>query len=43
LPPAKEGTERAIVGNDVVLIDKSSGTVLDILRDVLVNRGKANP
>jgi Ni/Co efflux regulator RcnB len=36
LPPAKKGTERVIVGKDVVLIDKQSEMILDIIRDVVV-------
>jgi hypothetical protein len=35
LPDAPEGTERAIVGNDVVLIQKGTNLVLDILKGVL--------
>lgn len=37
LPPAPEGTERKVIENDVVLIDKAKGTVLDILRDAAKN------
>lgn len=43
LPPAKEGTERAIVGKDVVLIDKQTNQILDIIHGVLTapkNNGK---
>jgi hypothetical protein len=35
LPPEKEGTERVIAGNDVVLLDQATGIVLDVLRDVV--------
>ena len=35
LPPAQPGTERVIADNDVVLLDKATGVVLDILRDVV--------
>lgn len=35
LPPAQQGTERVIADNDVVLIHKATGVVLDILRDVV--------
>lgn len=35
LPPTPEGTERAIVGNNVVLIQKATGVVLDILLDAV--------
>lgn len=35
LPPARQGTERVIAGNDVVLIETATGMVLDILRDVV--------
>jgi hypothetical protein len=38
LPPAKKGTRRAVVGNDVVLIEEGTEIVLDILRGV-VNSG----
>lgn len=39
LPPPQPGTERAIVGNDAVLIDTATNVVLDVLRGVL-NKGK---
>jgi Ni/Co efflux regulator RcnB len=35
LPNAAAGTERIIVGRDVVLIQKATGVVLDILLDVV--------
>ncbi len=35
LPPARQGTERVIAGNDVVLIETATGVVLDILHDVV--------
>jgi len=34
LPAAAAGTERLVVGNNVVLIQKATGIVLDILSDV---------
>ena len=37
LPPPPEGTEREVVDNDIVLIDKAKGTILDILRDAAEN------
>ena len=35
LPPPPEGTERVIVDSDVVLIEQATGTILDILADVV--------
>ena len=35
LPPAREGTERVVAGNDVVLIHQATGVVLDILKDII--------
>lgn len=35
LPKTAKGTERLIVGKDVVLVDKDTQTVLDIVRDVI--------
>jgi hypothetical protein len=35
LAPPQEGTERVIVNQDVVLIDKATNTVLDIIKGVL--------
>ena len=35
LPRAAPGTERVIMGNDVVLVEKATNHVLDVLRDVL--------
>ena len=35
LPAVKKGTERKIVGSDVVLIQTATGVVLDVLRDVV--------
>jgi hypothetical protein len=35
LPPVAAGTERQIVGNDVVLIEKGTNLILDIIRDVV--------
>jgi len=39
LPPSASGTERVIVGSDVVLVEKGTQVVLDILKDVLT-KGK---
>ena len=36
LPPAREGTERVVAGNDVVLIHQATGVVLDILKDIII-------
>ncbi len=38
LPAPLPGTERVIIGNDAVLIDKATNIVLDIIRDVFVKR-----
>ena len=38
LPLPLQGTERVIVGNDAVLIDKATNVILDIIHDVVVNR-----
>lgn len=38
-PPAQD-TERAIVDNDVVLIERTTGVVLDVIRDVIKGRGQ---
>ena len=38
LPTPLPGTERVIIGNDAVLIDIATNIVLDIIRDVVVNR-----
>ena len=35
LPPSREGTERVIVNQDVVLIEKATNTVLDVIKGVL--------
>ncbi len=35
--PKRKGQDRVIVGNDVVLIERATGLVLDILIDVLTN------
>ncbi len=35
LPPPPKGTERVIVDNDVVLVEKGTQIVLDIIRDVI--------
>ncbi len=40
LPEEEDGTERQVVGNDVVLIEKGTGMVLDILRDVITKGQK---
>ena len=40
LPPAPEGTERVIVDKDVVLIDKATDVILDVLKDVITNATK---
>jgi hypothetical protein len=36
LPPTSKGQERIIVGGDVVLLEKATGKILDIVRDVVV-------
>ena len=36
----KTGTERAIVDDDVVLVETATGVVLDIIKDVVVERDK---
>lgn len=38
LPSLRQGTERVIIGNDAVLIERATNVVLDIMRDVIVNR-----
>lgn len=38
LPAPLRGTERLIIGTDAVLIDAATKVVLDIIRDVVVNR-----
>ena len=38
LPARLPGTERVIIGNDAVLIEIATNIVLDIIRDVIVNR-----
>jgi len=38
LPSPLQGTERLIIGNDVVLIDRATNVIPDIMRDVIVNR-----
>ena len=38
LPAPLQGTERLIIGNDAVLIDRATNVILDIMRDVIVNR-----
>jgi hypothetical protein len=40
LPPPQTGTERIIVGNDVVLINAATNVVLDIIQGVLTGNGK---
>ncbi len=40
LPPPKQGTERVIIGNDVVLINAATNVVLDIIRDVVKGNAK---
>ncbi|HCS68954.1 MAG TPA: hypothetical protein DIW51_03185 [Rhodospirillaceae bacterium] len=35
LPPPANGTERAIVDTSVVLLEKGTGLILDVLKDVL--------
>ena len=35
LPPTPKGSKRIIVDNDVVLIEKASGIILDIMKDVI--------
>lgn len=39
LPPPHPGTERIQIGRDVVLIEKATRRVLDVLQDVLVPQG----
>ena len=39
LPEAADGVERQVVDSDVVLIEKGTGIVLDILRDVVTGQG----
>ncbi len=38
LPPRGSNQERVIVDNDVVLIEKGTGIILDILKDVIAKR-----
>lgn len=38
LPPAPRGTERVIVDSNVVLIEKGTDIILDVVRDVLRGR-----
>lgn len=38
LPAPLQGTERLIIGNDAVLIEAGTNIILDIVRDVIVNR-----
>ena len=38
LPAPLQGTERLIIGSDAVLIDRATNVILDIMRDVIVNR-----
>ncbi len=40
LPPTRAGQERVIVGDDVVLVETVTGVILDIIRDVIRDRGK---
>jgi len=40
--PVRPDFERTVVGNDVVLVDILSGTVVDILRDVIRTRAHKN-
>jgi len=35
LPKLKKGTHRVIIGNDVVLIEKGTEIILDILKDIV--------
>lgn len=35
LPAARKGTQRKIVGSDVVLIQTATGIILDVIRDVV--------
>lgn len=35
LPPTPKGRERVIVDNNVVLIEKATGKILDIMKDVI--------
>ncbi len=38
MPPPPRGTERVILGKNVVLLEKATNVVLDILRDVVKGR-----
>lgn len=38
LPPPQAGTERAVVDNNVVLLEKGTGLILDVLTDVLTRK-----
>ncbi|MFQ5893319.1 MAG: hypothetical protein ACE5H5_03305 [Nitrospinota bacterium] len=38
LPPGAPGTKRVIVGNDVMLIEKATGLILDVIEDVLTKK-----
>jgi len=38
LPPPPAGTERAIVDTSVVLLEKGTGLILDVLKDVLTRQ-----
>ncbi len=38
LPPPPAGTERVIVDNDVVLVEKGTQMVLDIIKDVIISK-----
>lgn len=35
LPPARPGTDRVIVGNDVMMVSTANGAVLDILSNII--------
>lgn len=40
LPARYKGHERVIVGDDVVLLERTTGVVLDVLRDVMSGSGR---
>ena len=40
LPPREKGQERVIVDDDVILVEKETGKILDIIRDVLAGAGR---
>ena len=40
LPPTESGLERLIVDDDVLLVEAATGTVLDIIKDIVTERDK---